>query len=94
MINKKNSGRFFGAVLATTWGTLITFMVQEHWPGLHILPILLIFSALWIGFYFAGIWAIIDRPAELNRKFPISSRELRRRKKEFYDWLTWQDRRH
>lgn len=28
-----------------------------------------------------------DQPEELERKIPINSREYRRRKKEFYDWL-------
>jgi hypothetical protein len=37
--------------------------------------------------YCAGFWALVDRPAELDRKFPTSSKELRRRKKELYDWL-------
>jgi hypothetical protein len=45
--------------------------------------VLLVFSALWIGICFAGIWAIVDRPAELNRKVPIRSKELRRTKKAF-----------
>jgi hypothetical protein len=48
----------------------------------------LIFIALWIGFYFAGVWAVVDRLAELARKFPISSKELRRRTKAFYDQLS------
>jgi len=28
-----------------------------------------------------------DRPEEVEKRIPISSREHRRRKKEFYDWL-------
>jgi len=34
-----------------------------------------------------------DRPEELQKRIPISSREHRRRKKEFYDWLDSQGRR-
>lgn len=93
MIGKKNTGRFYGACLATIYATLIIGTVYELWSGLHITLALLIFIALWIGFYFAGVWAAVDRPAELNRKFPISSKELRRRKKTFYDWLDSQGRR-
>jgi hypothetical protein len=86
MINKKNTGRFFGLILAATFGSLITETVRL-WLELRLGATLLVFIALWVGFYFTGTWAIIDRPAELDRKFPINSRELRRRKKEFYDWV-------
>jgi hypothetical protein len=72
---------------------LITFMVKQHWPELHIALILSIFVGLCVGFYFVGIWVIIERPAELNRKFPITGKEFRRRKKELYDWLASQSRR-
>ena len=34
-----------------------------------------------------------DRPEELQKRIPISSREHRRKKKEFYDWLDSQGRR-
>jgi|ERR1051326_436344 hypothetical protein len=34
-----------------------------------------------------------DRPEEVRKRIPISSKELRRRKKEFYDWLDSQGRR-
>jgi hypothetical protein len=93
MIEKKNIGRFYSVCLATIYATLITGMVYSLWNGLHIGLVLLIFLALWIGFYFTGIWTAVDRPAELNRKFPISSKELHRRKKAFYDWLASQGRR-
>jgi hypothetical protein len=68
-------------------------MVRGLWHGLHIALTLLLFVGLWIGFYFAGVWASTERRAELERKFPISSKELRRRKKEFFDWLASQGRR-
>ena len=93
MIGKKNIGRLYGVCLATVYATLISGAVYGFWPGLHIALRLLIFLALWIGFYFTGIWTAIDRPAELDRKFPISSKELRTRKKAFYDWLASQGRR-
>jgi hypothetical protein len=35
----------------------------------------------------AGFWTLVDRPTEPDRKFPTSSKELRRRKKGLYDWL-------
>jgi hypothetical protein len=90
--NKKNIGRALGILLATIYAGLITAAVHT-WTGLHTAPTLLVFAGLWIGFYFAGIWAATDRPAELDKRFPISSKELRRRKKTFYDWLNSQGRR-
>ena len=70
-----------------TYGILIAVKVYGVWPQMHIALVILIFIGLGVGFYFVGIWAVVDRPAELNKKFPISSKELRRRKKEFYDWV-------
>ena len=86
MINKKNTGRLFGAILAATFGGLIAETIRL-WLGLHLAAALLVFIALWVGFYFTGTWMIIERPAELDRKFLISSSELRKRKREFYDWV-------
>ena len=93
MLAKKNFGRVYGASLATIYSTLITGTVYGLLGGLRFGLVLLIFVGLWIGIYFAGFWSAVDRPAELNRKFPISSNELRRRRKAFYDWLGSQGRR-
>ena len=86
MINKKNTGRAFGVLLAIMYGSLTTATLHRFWPALRGLT-WLIFAGLCVGIYFAGYWVLVDRPAELNRKFPISGKELRRRKREFYDWL-------
>jgi len=93
MLGKKNIGRVYGASLATIYSTLITGMTYGFSGGLRFGLVLSIFIGLWIAIYFAGVWVAVDRPAELNRKFPFSSKELRRRKKEFYDWLASQGRR-
>ncbi len=93
MIEKKNLGRFYGICLATIYATLITVTVCDVWHGLHVALTLVLFVSLWTGFYFAGVWASTERRAELNKKFPISSKELRRRKRQFYDWLASQGRR-
>jgi hypothetical protein len=87
MISKKDNGRFFGVLLATVYASLIVISARHLWPELHIALSCLVFVFLWIGFYLAGVWTLVDRPAELNRKLPISSQELRRRRKAFYDWL-------
>ncbi|HTS04455.1 MAG TPA: hypothetical protein VMP68_02660 [Candidatus Eisenbacteria bacterium] len=93
MIGKKNIGRLYGVCLATMYSTLITGIVYGVAGGLRPVLVILVFVAMWIGIYFAGVWAAVDRPAELNRKLPTSSKELRRQKKSFYDWLASHGRR-
>jgi len=93
MIGKKNIGRLYGVCLATMYSTLITWIVYGVVGGLRPVLLILVFVAMWIGIYFAGVWAAVDRPAELNRKLPTSSKELRRQKKSFYDWLASHGRR-
>jgi hypothetical protein len=93
MIEKKNIGRLYGACLATMYSTLITGIVYGVLGGLRPTMVILVFVGMWIGIYFAGVWAAVDRPAELNRKLPAGSKELRRQKKSFYDWLASQGRR-
>jgi len=55
----------------------------------HVHPVLIavvfILLALVLTEFFR--WSAFDRPAELHRKFPISSKELRRRTREFFDSL-------
>ncbi len=93
MMNKNTTAQAYGIILATMFSILVTYVIYGAWPGLHISLILILFIGLWAGFYLAGIWAILYRPEELNRKFPLSGKELRRRKNEFYDWLSSQGRR-
>lgn len=85
MIGKRNVERLYGVLLATMYATLVTGIIYGLWRALHIGSVLSIFVCLWIGFYFTGIWVAVDRPAELKSKLPFSGKELRRRKKEFYD---------
>ena len=80
MIGKKNIGRLYGACLATMYSTLITGIVYGVVGGLRPVLVILVFVAMWIGIYFAGFWAAVDRPAELNGKLRTSSKELRRQK--------------
>jgi hypothetical protein len=87
MLNKKNIGRAFGVSLATIYATLIAETIYDICPGMHVWLVWLIFICLFTGLYCAGFWALVDRPAELDRKFPTSNKELRRRKQKLYDWL-------
>jgi hypothetical protein len=45
------------------------------------------FFLLWFLFSFVWRWVFFERGPELDRKIPVSSKELRRRKKEFFDDL-------
>lgn len=69
------------AGIALTW-------VHDLWRGLEPFPAILMFVIFWIISYQGWLWAFVDREAELSKKFPITSQELRRRRKEFYDWLS------
>lgn len=86
MLSKKVQGRTYGGFLATIYGGIFTVAIHL-WLGLHVVSASLIFIALWIGFYRTGVWMVTERPAELDKKIPVSSKELRTRKKRFYEWL-------
>ncbi len=75
MLNKKNIGRAFGVSLATIYATLIAETIYDICPGMHVWLVWLIFICLFTGLYCAGFGALVDRPAELDRKFPTSSKD-------------------
>jgi len=87
MIDKKRGARLYGVILAVTFGSVFASVVYHFWPGSPVLLKFLIFIVLCVWCYFAGVWALIERPDELNRKYPLSGKELRRRRQQFYDWL-------
>ena len=93
MFSRHTVSRLYGICLAVAYVCLVAVAFNGLWHriGTWLTAILLI--VLGVGFYFAGVWASLDRPAELQRKMPITSKELRRRKNEFYDWLAKQGRR-
>lgn len=90
VFNTKNIGRAYGASLALIYATLVTLAVWGFWHTMPAMVGLLLFIGLSIGFYLAGIWVFTERIPELNRKLPISSTEVRRRRKEFFEWLNSQ----
>ncbi len=51
--------------------------------------VLVVLSAV---FYACWMWLFFWHPDEIRKRIPISSKELRRRKKAFYDWLASQGR--
>jgi hypothetical protein len=85
---KKNRVQRIGVWFYAVASALFVMIGVPHFsPKMGLLPTILILSCLFIGFYFAWRWVFFERQDELNKKFPVSSKELRRRKKEFYDSL-------
>ena len=74
-------------VCALAPATLVTIAIQSMKPSLRLGAVLSIFLVAWFASHLVGHWAMFERPAELRKKLPISSKELRRREKEFYDNL-------
>ena len=57
------------------------------YPDFQPRSLLIVFFVLSIIFSFVWRWVFFERGPELDRKIPVSSKELRRRKKEFFDDL-------
>ena len=77
--------------LALTTGIFPVSVANRLNRHLSLGVLLLIYGASVVMFSCA--WRVyFDRPEELDKEIPISSHELRRRKKEFYDWLNTQGR--
>jgi len=85
MIREKNILRIYG-VLFAIFAPPATLIVYGIWRSMPAWLIALTLIALIVGFYRLGI-LYGNRPAEVRKRVPISSQELRRRKKRFYDWL-------
>jgi hypothetical protein len=56
-------------------------------PNLRPSAVFFIFVGAYVASYLVWNWTFFERPAELKKKMPISSKELQRRTKEFYDNL-------
>jgi hypothetical protein len=74
-------------VCALVPATLVTIAIEGFNSHLKPVAVLSVFLASWVASYFVGDWITFQRPAELGKRFPTSSKELRRRTKEFYDSL-------
>ena len=72
------------ALFAAVLTTLVIFQVK---PQIHPFSLAVVFGILFFAFLCAWRWLFFERIAELDRKIPISSKELRKRKKEFFDSL-------
>jgi len=88
MVGTKAIGLAYAVLLATVFACLIAGGLSSSLP---ISIRVTIFVGLWIAIFFCGLW--IHERGEANKRIPVSSRELRRRTKAFYDWLASQGRR-
>ena len=84
---KSRVNRFGVWLYALSSAAITTVVVEQFLPGLHAAPLLIILVSLCIVFSFVWRWVFFERPEELDKKIPISSKELRRQKKEFFDSL-------
>ena len=82
MFDKANTGRLYGVWLASMYAFITTFFAYVSF-GLNAALSLLLFLVLWVAIYVTGLWIFIYRPAELKKKYPITGRELRKRREEF-----------
>ena len=57
------------------------------YPSFRPRSLLIVFLVLWILFSFVWRWVFFERGPELKKRIPVSSKELRRRKKEYFDDL-------
>lgn len=92
MFREKYFGPIFGVCLSLLYGTTIVNGIWDVWPRIHTGPALLVITTLFLGLYFVG-FGIQARRAELKKKIATPGKELRKRRKRFYDWLDSQGRR-
>jgi len=90
MIDTKNILRLSGVLYAVLFGSLFTFAIHAYWPDMRAAVFLPVSGAVFVAFYIVGMWVGVRN--EQNKKLPTSSKELRRRTKEFYDSLDSQGR--
>jgi hypothetical protein len=86
MLSKKNAGRAYGVLVGFVIAISATSLFSEY-LRLRLIPTVLLFIILEVACYHMGIWLMIERPEELDKKFPLSTKERRRRRQAFYDWL-------
>jgi putative flippase GtrA len=83
---KTNSVGHVGAALyALSFAVLTTLAIRQFDPGLGIRSVLAILVGFCVAFFFLWEWIFFERRNELDKKLPVGSKELRRRKQEFFD---------
>jgi ATP/ADP translocase len=71
-------------ITALAPATFLTILIDKLRPNLRPSAVFLIFVGAYVASYFVWGWIFFERAAELQKKIPISSKELQRRTKEFY----------
>jgi hypothetical protein len=73
-----------------TWlyalASAVLALVAFH-PNVRPIFLLVMFVAMWLLFRIVWGWVFFQRRAELDKEIYVSSTELRKRKKEFFDSL-------
>ena len=90
MMPKKSMGPITGVCYSAVFGTLIVVGLRDYLPDMSLRVFVLLAGAIFVALYFAGGWLAVRN--EQNKKLPTSSKELRRRTKQFYSWLDSQGR--
>jgi hypothetical protein len=88
MIGEKSLNRTYALCFAAVFGALTVGGFNR--PDMSRRVLLLLSGPVFVAFYFVGRWIAVRD--ELNKKLPTSSKELRRKTEEFYDWLDSQGR--
>jgi hypothetical protein len=91
MIGRKSATRLTGLLYGLFFGSSFSAVALQIFPHSHPVLKCLIITVFAVSFYCVGVW--VSTREELNKKFPTPSHELRRRRKDFYDWLDSQGRR-
>jgi hypothetical protein len=77
-----------GAWLYALGSAVLTIVAFEGlYPVFRPRSLLIVFFVLWVLFSFVWRWVFFERGPELDKKIPVSSKELRRRKRAYFDDL-------
>jgi hypothetical protein len=79
--------RILSGLVAACCAGLATPVLHGLLPRLDAFASVMSFVILWLAFYLVWMWISIERTAELEKKFPITGKEVRERRKAFHDWL-------
>jgi len=75
--------RVGAAMQAMLYAAVVTTIIWRFNLTLRFGALFLTFAVFSVAFYFLWTWIFVERPAELAKKLPISSKELRRKHENF-----------
>ena len=91
MIGRKAATHLTGVLYSVFFGSIFSVVALEIFPQAPVVVKCLIVCVFLFSFYVVGMWVSIRN--ELNKKISTPSHELRKRSREFYNWLDSQGRR-